>query len=77
MATEWWGTAVAVIAPFFLPNSVVQNGFFVIGRAFSILLRQKAGPVAEKRIEGYFIGTIDAATTGLKRGMDEHNSEAQ
>jgi len=66
-------TMAAIVLPFVLPNALVEKTFHGLGVALSMVLRQKAGPDAERRIEGYLTGTIDAATTGLKKGMDEDN----
>ena len=67
--SEWWAMAGLAVAPFLLPNSTVERAFYVIGRAMSVVLRQKAGAAAEERIEGYITGTVSAATRGLIEGM--------
>jgi len=67
--SEWWGTILIVVAPFLLPNVVVQNAFYVIGESCTHLLRKRVGRDATQRIEGHVQGTIDAAMTGLTNGM--------
>ena len=67
--SEWWGTILIVVAPFLLPNVVVENAFYVIGKSCTHLLRQRVGRDATQRIEGHDQGTIDAAMTGLTYGM--------
>ena len=67
--SEWWGTILIVVAPFPLPNVVVENAFYVIGKSCTHLLRQRVGRDATQRIEGHVQGTIDAAMTGLTNGM--------
>lgn len=64
-------TAGVIMAPFAMPNAALEKVFHGFGVVLSTVLRQKAGPEAEKRIEGYLTGTIDAMTTGLKKGMGE------
>ena len=67
--SEWWGTILIVVAPFLLPNVVVENAFYVIGKSCTHLLRQRVGRDATQRIEWHVQGTIDAAMTGLTNGM--------
>ena len=67
--SEWWGTILIVVAPFLLPNVVVENAFYVIGKSCTHLLRQRVGRDATQLIEGHVQGTIDAAMTGLTNGM--------
>ena len=64
-------TTGLIVAPFAIPNALLEKVFHGLGVALSTVLRQKAGPDAERRIEGYLTGTIDAMTTGLKKGMAE------
>jgi hypothetical protein len=67
--TEWWGVGVAVVAPFLLPNSVVEASCFAAGKALTLILRQRVGRDATKRISGHLTGTVDSAMTGLTRGL--------
>ena len=67
-------TTAAIALPFVAPNALVEKTFYGFGKALSTILRQKAGKDAEVRIEGYLTGTIDAITTGLKKGMTEDNT---
>jgi len=67
--SEWWGTIFIVVAPFLLPNAVVENAFYVIGKSCTHLLRQRVGRDATQRIEGHVRGTMDAAMTGMTNGM--------
>ena len=66
-------TAGLLVAPFVLPNVLVEKTFYSLGRTLSFFLRQKIGRQGEK-VEGYFQGTVDAMVRGLNTGLDEDDS---
>ena len=68
-------TAGILVAPFVLPNVLVEKTFYSLGRTLSFFLRQKIGRQGEK-VEGYFQGTVNAMILGLNTGLDEDNSRA-
>ena len=62
-------TAGVLVAPFLLPNAVVEKVFHGVGVAATKLLRQKIGAEGEK-VEKYVQGTVNAAVRGLNAGLD-------
>ena len=62
-------TTGVLVAPFILPNVLVEKVCYGLGVTVSKILRQKVGAEGEK-VEKYFQGTINAAVRGLNSGLD-------